>query len=284
MSLGSSFLPMPGGEEGADSEKPHSLATRHWCHTDRQWHRRCNDSQGGMSSLTNGGWGARMGWTPTFSVAPNLKMEWNCRFQLWHAHTHAYTHACTHPQTDMSLNSQSWVCVTQFGLCVRGSSAFGSSYLLLPCFLSDSFPFFCKLKKKAHQSVAETKPKDLGIFFTSLPPSLPHTYRPGSQNKILFGSRLGVLRKKAQVITVTLHIQLQGPVFDLMTLHYDQLQNSHSSIKYASWKSKYRGTAGIRHRCLTTSTRRLYALWGMLREVCCWRNACFCLSECNQCS
>lgn len=134
-------------------------------------------------------WGAMMGWTPTFSVTPNLKMEWNCMFQLWHAHTHTHMPAhILHTQlTGISLYSQSWVCVTQFGLCVRGSSAFGSSYLFLPCFLSDSFPFFLQVeKKKAHQSVAETlersKPKGQGIFFT------PHTYWPGSWNKILFGS------------------------------------------------------------------------------------------------
>lgn len=112
----------------------HQMAgRRHWCHTDRDWHRQCNDSQARMSSLRGGeveGW-TRHRWALSRVILKDdaQKMAWSYGvFFFFSTLASAYARTQTHTQTYTSL--QSWVCVTQFGLRVRCRYVTTSSYQL----------------------------------------------------------------------------------------------------------------------------------------------------------
>lgn len=116
-----------------EERKKHTVGVRgqmdgrwHWCDTDRDRHRQCNDSQARMSSLKDG---EVEGWTPTQSATPFLKLtqiRWRGAAgfnfgKCTHTHTCTRTLAPTHIYTYpfkhvMHIVAKLRVCVTQFGL------------------------------------------------------------------------------------------------------------------------------------------------------------------------
>lgn len=137
---------MPGGKEEAHSgsQGPDGWETTLVSH--RQGLTQAMQWQPSQDVLAEGWWGGRMDSTPTWSVAPYLKMthrRWRgaTGFNFWqvrthkHTHTHAHTHnpyTHTHPDTHrhkqtIPVVAKLRVCVTQFGLCVRRSCSLGAT-------------------------------------------------------------------------------------------------------------------------------------------------------------